>query len=289
MEWSSALGSIASFVTETWSKTPAPVQTIMIAAFGTLVGAYVASRAQEKRRVIDELKAVHVAYGLCFTIVNKALAIKRQHIRPMKTTYDEAVERYDNFVVNPVGVFELDLDLKTLSQPRFGVSALEKIVFEKFALGHRGIAAATSLADATEDLRLSIDYRNNLISEFQKRQPMPHLERIAFYVGAYMEEQVDQRFGHNIDALNHQADDCIFFGMTLADELLRLERKLHARKGWKYRLGVPRQYPANWSIAQEQNLIPSDDQYADWLRGFGRPPSAWRRLRDFVKGANAHA
>ncbi|WP_156175491.1 hypothetical protein [Bradyrhizobium sp. LTSP849] len=258
------------------------MQTVITAAFGTFVGAFVTSRSQAKRRTIDELKAVHVAYGLCFTMINKALAIKRQHIRPMKQAYDEAVERYDDFAANPAGAFALELDLRTLSQVRFGVPALEKVVFEKFSLGHRGIAAAASLADATEDLRISIDYRNSLISEFQKRQPTTHLERIAFYVGAYMDEQVDLRFGHNLEALSLQADDCIFFGMKLADELLRLERKLHSRNGWKYRLNIPRQHPADWSTAHAENLIPTQDRYADWLRGFGKPPTVWGRLKNYL-------
>jgi hypothetical protein len=173
----------------------------------------------------------------------------------MKEAYDTAVARYDEYAANPIGTLELDLDLRTLSQPRFGTDTLERIVFEKFSLGHRGIAAAVSLRDATDDLKLSIDYRNNLISEFQKRPPTTPLERMAFYVGAYMNESVDLRFGHNLDALFHQVDDCIFFSMLLADELLALEKKLHARNSWKYRLNVPRQFPADWSIAREQGLI----------------------------------
>jgi hypothetical protein len=74
---------VSSFTGETWSNTPGPVQTTLI-AFGTLIGAFLMSRAQAKRRIIEKLRAIHAAYTICFAIVNKALAIKRQHILPMK-------------------------------------------------------------------------------------------------------------------------------------------------------------------------------------------------------------
>ena len=55
--WAEAWTSVSSFVGETWGKTPVPVQTILVAAVGTFVGAWLTSRSQAKRRVVDELKA----------------------------------------------------------------------------------------------------------------------------------------------------------------------------------------------------------------------------------------
>jgi len=86
-----------------------------------------------------------------------------------------------------------------------------------------------------------------------------------------------------MEALFHQVDDCIFFSMLLANELLAREKKLHARNWWKYRLNVFRQHPADWSLARQEDLIPDKSKYADWLRGFGRPPSIWKRLRERIK------
>jgi hypothetical protein len=277
------LKSAALFIGQIWTSTPGPVQTIITAAFGTLVGAWLTSRSQAKRRIVDELKAIHAAYALCFTITNKALSIKRQHIRPMKQKYDEVVSIYDAYAETRIGHLEIDLDLRTLSQPRFASDTLERIVFEKCSLGHRGLAAVVSVKDATDDLNLSIDYRNKLISDFQAKTPATHMDKIAFYVGAYLNESVDQRLGHNIDALFHQVDDCIFFSMLLANELLAREKKLYARNWWKYRLNVPRQFPADWSLARKEDLVPDKSQYADWLRGFATPPSIWKRLLQQIK------
>jgi hypothetical protein len=66
--------SALSVVAQIWNDTPAPIKTIVVAAFGTLVGAFLTSRSQAKRRIIEELRAIHAAYTMCLATVNKALA-----------------------------------------------------------------------------------------------------------------------------------------------------------------------------------------------------------------------
>jgi hypothetical protein len=278
-----ALRHTSSLAAQIWNQTPGPIKTIIVAAFGTLVGALLTSRAQAKRRVIEELRAIHAAYTLCLAIVNKALAIKRQHIRPMKAKYDADVAVYDAWMENPTAPLGLELDLRTLSKLRSANATLERTVFEKCSLGHEGLAAVLSLQDATDDLNASIDYRNSLIADFQKNAPPSHEERIAFYIGAYRDGKVDQRFANNIEALSHQVGDSIFFGMLLSEKLFELERKLRARNWWKYRLEMPRQHPADWTLAKNEDLIPDRKQYSDWLRGFKKPPSLWKRLGSWIK------
>jgi hypothetical protein len=95
-----------------------------------------------------------------------------------------------------------------------------------------------------------------IYADFKKRLPATEKEKIELYVGTYTGDSVDLRFGHNMDALLHQVDDCIFFSMLLAYELLAREKKVHARNRWKYRLSVPRQFSADWSLARQENLIP---------------------------------
>ena len=272
-------------VGQTWSATPDAVKTIIVAAFGTLIGAFLASRSQAKRRVIEELRALHAAYTVSFAIINKALAIKRQHIHPMKEEFDGVVAVYDAWMEHQRGQPPtIGLNMKTLSKVRSANATLEKTVFEKVSLGHKGLAAALSLEDATDELNASIDYRNNLVSDFQKNGPEATEERIHLYVGAYREGQVDTRFADNIEALSRQADDCIFFGTILSEELFKRERIVRARNWWKYRLSeVPRQYPADWTIAREAGLMPDAMLYADWLRGFKKPPPLWRRFLDRIK------
>jgi hypothetical protein len=264
-------------VGETWGKTPVPVQTILVAAVGTFVGAWLTSRSQAKRRVVDELKAAHAAYNLCFSIINRALALKFQIVRPMKERYDEAVASYQ---AHRKGMLELPLDLQTLSQVKFPGELLEKIVFEKCEIGAKGLAAVVALMGTIDDLRNSIDLRNELISDFRvKNDSMNELQRIQFYVGAPQKGQIDSRFAHNIKALFKQTDDCIFFGTILADELLRSGNRLHSRNRFKYRLGISSLVPADWSKAKDAGLVPDETEYAKWTGGFKRPLTRWRWQR----------
>jgi hypothetical protein len=135
--------SLWSTAAETWRNTPAPVKTIVTAALGTIIGAWLASRSQAKRRVVDELKAVYAARALCFSITNRALALKRQSIRPRKQRHDEAVIA---FFAHQRGPLEVSLDLQTISQLKFPDATLERIVFEKCAVGVKALAAVTSLS-----------------------------------------------------------------------------------------------------------------------------------------------
>jgi hypothetical protein len=274
-----------SIIAETWHNTPGPVKTIVTAAFGTIVGAWLTSRSQEKRRIVEELKALHAAHSPCFSIVNRAFALKRQQVLPMKQRHDEAVAAYRTHQLQQQGLLEFQLDLQTLSQLKFPGELLEKMVFEKCGVGAKGHAAAISLTGAIDDLRNSIDYRNGLISDFRVRNAaMTELERIQFYVGAPGAGQIDNRFPHNIEALSKQTDDCIFFSMTLVDELLRRSDQLWARNWWKYRLGIPKLLPADWTMSRELGLIPDEADYVNWTGGFRRPPTRWERLRSWMEG-----
>jgi hypothetical protein len=279
--------SALSAIAETWHNTPGPVKTIVTAAFGTIIGAWLTSRSQEKRRVIEELKALHAANSLCFSIVNQALALKSQQVRPMKQQHDAAIAAFEKHQRFRKGLLELSLDLQTLSQVKFPGELLEKMVFEKCAVGGKGLAAVISLTAAIDDLRNSIDYRNGLISEFREQAAtMTELERIQFYVGASRTGQVDNRFPHNVTALSKQTDDCIFFCMVLADELLRRGDKLWASSKWKlFRLGVPKLEPADWTKPREANLLPDEADYVLWTGGFRRPLSRWSRLCSRLKGS----
>jgi hypothetical protein len=73
----------------------------------------------------------------------------------MKQGYDNAVSIFDAHAANPFIPLVLELDLRTLSQLTFAIETLERIVFEKCSLGHRGLAALVSVKDATDDLKIS--------------------------------------------------------------------------------------------------------------------------------------
>jgi hypothetical protein len=87
----------------------------------------------------------------------------------------------------------------------------------------------------------------------------------------------DERFKASVEAIYNQTDDCIFFSRLLADDLLTYGNRLRRKNAWKYRLGIPKMKDADWSTAEGQGLLPTNEAYASWLGGFRTEPTIWQR------------
>ncbi|RTM13695.1 MAG: hypothetical protein EKK33_10045 [Bradyrhizobiaceae bacterium] len=248
-----------------WSHIPEVVRSIIGAAIGVLFGAWIASRAQTKRTIISELHALRSAHALAFSIANKAISLKKQHVRPMEEAFKAVMAAHAAFVVNPRGL-AVQLDLRSLSQVNFPDQSLEKTVLERCYLDGEGIATLVAVLDATDDLRISIKLRNELIKEFRTDPPTGHKERIERYLGLKAGDEKDERMRDNVFALLHQTNDCIFFASRLGEHLRRAENKLRRRKGWKYWLPGRKLKAVRWDKAQD--LLPSEADYLKWTSGF---------------------
>jgi hypothetical protein len=197
-------------------------------AAGTVFGAWLTSRSGFKRRIIDELKALRSAYALCQTITMSVFNIKSQHIRPIKDRFDRAQIEYIIARWNRTPL-DLTLDLNTISQMNFPTDRLLSTVFDKCLVNMKCMTLAVQMNSSAEDLRASIKARNDLIDTFQKNKPPTPSERIQFYFGYPGQGSIDHRFRNNIDALNHQVDDCITFSMMLGEELAKRYNAIYGR------------------------------------------------------------
>ncbi len=258
---------------------------MLSAAIGVVFGAWVASRAQTKRTIVAELHALRAAHALCFSIANKALSIKKQHIRPLKFAFDQALAAHGNYVANPHGVFGLQIDLKTISQIEFPAPALERTLLDRCFLGGEGIATLVAVMDAVHDLKASIALRNQMVEEFRKNPPPSHEQRLARYFGLPAGDQRDERFKDNVGALYAQTDDCIFFARKLGEHIRSSENKVRKRNHWKYWLPGKSLKPAKWTLAEQDGLLPLDSDYANWTRGFAKDPSFFDRIKNFLRRA----
>jgi hypothetical protein len=141
-----------------------------------------------------------------------------------------------------------------------------------------------ALSGAVDDQRNAIDYRKNLVSEFRKiRDSLSEQERIQVYLGTRQAGETDVRFADNIKSLSVLTDDCVFFSMELTDELTRSGNKLRLRNKFKFRLGVPKFLPADWSAAKQNDLLPDVAQYSDWIKNFKPYPTIRRRLLEWLR------
>lgn len=280
----SVLSQLWDGITESWRSTS--IIAFVTGAIGTAFGAWLTSRAAAKRRVIDELKAIRAAYALCQTITNKALAVKRQHIKPTKERYDQAQIAFVAHQWNPQGPLSLQLDLNTLSQLSFPGDRLLAILFEKSSVNMKALTLAVQTQSSTEDFRASINVRNDLIDEFKKNTPPTPMAKFQFYFGLPGQGMIDLRFRNNIEALTQQVDDCIMFSLMLGEELVKAENAFQRRYRFRFRLGFRKMIPADWGVAYAAGLIPARLQYADWDEKFVYPPSRWRRFKRAFKSGN---
>jgi hypothetical protein len=203
------------------------------------------------------------------TICNKAMALKRQHIAPMKIRYDEAKSAHQAEVRSPSGrPLMVSLDLATISRSKFPDDILAKLIFEKSSIGEKGAIIAIELSTSIENLNYACDFRTRLIDEIRKEPALTDEQLAQRYLGIENSGQTDARFSHSMEMLRLYTDDCIFFSKMLADELLIYGRNLRNRYRWKYRLPVGKMKGADWSMAERENLIPPPDQYANWTRVF---------------------
>jgi hypothetical protein len=77
--------------------------TCFTAAFGAFAGAFAASRAHNKRTIVAELNALNAAHELSVAIANIFLALKRQHVVPLKENFERitpTIKRWSKPVPN---------------------------------------------------------------------------------------------------------------------------------------------------------------------------------------------
>jgi hypothetical protein len=246
------------------------------------LGAQVAiSRYQTKQSAIAELQSIRATLLICYSIINKFGSLKRQQVRPLRNRYVQARQEFDAAVAaanagQPGGPHQVLFDLQTLTPVKVPTDMVSSLMPDKVFMGGRGLAAALELIGAVDAVERAIAYRNALIADAEVKGM-----NIEKYFGLKTAVGVtDEKFKSNVEMLFLYTDDCIFFAKQLSEDLLAygngLRRRYHRRL---YRLGIAKFLPADWSIAESENLIPSTDDYQRWLRGFKKPPSRLGRLK----------
>jgi hypothetical protein len=193
--------------------------TLASAAFGAFAGAWINNRIQTKKAIVEEMNAVRATLVLCFSISNRFISLKRQHVRPMQNRYVQAREEYAEFQERarthrgpPPLVHDFHADLQTITPVIAPIQILERYIFEKISIRGRALAAAVDLVGAIDGLEKSIKYRNNLIAEIHKESPVdPRLLAERYFGLRNANGATDERFRASVDAIYAQTDDCIFF------------------------------------------------------------------------------
>ncbi|MGY4317243.1 hypothetical protein [Bradyrhizobium sp. JR3.5] len=247
--------------------------TFFTAAFGAFAGAVAASRAHNKRTVVAELNALNAAHELAVATANVILALKRQHIVPLNEDFERIRTSYANHKAmrkagTQLSPFQFIADMRSLTLPATPHVALERMIFEKTLARGRALAALVTLVGSIDGLAISINARNEMIED-RRTAKWNDQERLEFFLGLKTANGViDERFPSNIAGITLQTDFCIFYAKVLANDLADYANKLRWKHSWFYRLRVPKIDKTDWSYPEKLGLMPKDDDYGDWLRGF---------------------
>jgi hypothetical protein len=266
---------------------------IVTGLFGAVLGAWITGRRDTKRQVIEELNSLRAARAICFSICNKFLALKSQHILDLHRDYflDREELQAAHAVAQAGGapaIVQVRADYQTLTPIWFPIEGLQRLMFDKINVGGRGLVTAIELISAIDAITKAIEYRNQLCAEFLNKPPQNQREIVERYFGipSAARSAVDERFVMSVNALYNQTDDCIFYSRSLAEELFAYNLRRWRRYRWRYRLRLPKPAPEDWSLAISRGLMPHSERYASWERGFrstqswrSRVVTWWKRLR----------
>ena len=262
------------------SGIPQPITNVISGGLGALLTIFLNGIFSTRRAILDELKSLSTAYIIAGDILNLALNLKEQHLQSLKTEYDELTEKYDEIRTINKGVLEASLKFFSLQSINFPTELLNKYIYEKLALGAEGILTTLTLERATQGLALSIRLRNVLCDEFQNKKFESFEHKLSVYLGLVYNDNVDERFRHNVEALSAQTDDCIFFAKHLSEIIYSAEEKIRLKKVY-YFLPGRKSFRINWSQPERKGLFPPASNYSNWTGAFIKRLTFTQKMNKF--------
>ncbi len=251
---------------------------LVASAAGAFAGAYTAQRIAERSKVRDELvkeiRHTNAAIMLSFNICNSMLALKKQHVKRLKETFDSsknealAYLRDKNRPANMAFAFKADLgSLPTPS--RQPTDALQRQVFDNLSAGGRPLSLVTALIDVVGLLSGVIEKRNQLIERFRATSAETNPDFPSLYFGLpYGGGNVNLEYATSVDAIYSYTDDAIFFSHLLCQDLNEHGNLVLATLKKRFRGATPKVNKGDFAKSFEAGLMPPAEAYADWTDAF---------------------
>lgn len=240
--------------------------TAAAASFAGAYGAWAISRRAERIDSLDrEIVATNGAIGICSTVANTMIAVKRQRILPLHLAYVAAETKFA--AVQPgVAQTVIDADLQSFYVPFFPIADLRASV-ATVKRSTRAPIVMASLQLALENFSVATSNREMAIGMMQGTKD--EAERVALYFGTPGSFKADTRYRDSVRALRLYCDDVIYFSLLLAHVLQRHGESLVRQRG----PAAPRVS----SLNADDPLIPPGSDYPAFERQFRLPAVAERR------------
>jgi hypothetical protein len=265
---------------------------------GAFAGAVAAQRIAEKGKfreeLVKEFHSTNAVISLAAAAASLAMALKKQHVKALKNSYDDDLKRFEEHIkkirgrqIAPDTPFEMSpnmLYLQGISPP---IATIQDIVLSRLSAVGRTISAVTALADSVGNLNKAISTRNELLNAFKNKQfPEGASFRHMYFGLPYGTRQTNQEYGGSVEAIYLYTDDIIFFSIKLCEDLRDHGEILKKRYKSRLKGSPPRISTVDFEVPRQNGLVPKDEDYEPWLSGFVSTqetrPKWWQRLNPWT-------
>lgn len=277
--WSSVSDVVSWEATKNFANS-----AFVTALLGSLAGAFagaaaaqrIAERSKHREELLREMRNTNAAIALAFGVCNTLLALKEQHVKSLKESYDAQKAALLEFQrkrkageIQQDVAFDFNADMQTLQPQALPMGTLRAVVFERLSIVGRPLNLVVTLTQTVESLAESLAKRNSLIEGY-KAEFAKDAQRLApLYFGLpYGEGHVNLDYPGTIDAIYSQTDDGIFFGNLLCKDLHDHGKQLSDAFRKKFKNDPPRISEVDFGPTAAAGLMPDETNYADWVKAF---------------------
>ncbi len=275
---------LSSAATTGWQFMNSNIAVAVIGGFaGAIGGALGAQRIVEHSRKreerLKELRYTNAAIMVAHTICNAALALKKQHVKPMREAFLQSRKELDEFKeqrrakqVAMDAEFHLQMDMRTYPAPILPIETLKHIVFQELSAVGRPLALVAVIEQSLIGLTGAIAKRDQLIQRFAAGE-IPEINHAHYYFGLPLPGgSQNQEYPDLVEAIYSYADDLAFFSYQICKDLMKHGAKVREALTKRPSKQLPNVSEADFSSPQESGLLPPESQYGDWVNAFVERP-----------------
>ena len=175
------------------------------------------SKTRDER--LKELRNTNAAAMASFTTCNAALALKRQHVKPLYDQYNADTASVLKFKAERAtgqrqgdAEYILVADLRIFPAPTIPIDSLRLLLFDKLSVAGRPLALVCAVEDANVGLRNAIEMRSALVARI-KSQEITKGQLPAYYFGFPLADgDTNQEYPDLVAVIHSYVDDLAFLG-----------------------------------------------------------------------------
>jgi len=276
--------ALSSAATAGWLFLNSNIAIALVGGFtGAIGGALGAQRIAERSRKRDErlkeLRQTNAAIMVAHTICNAALALKKQHVQPMRAAFlkskadlAEFKRQRDAKQIAPDQEFHVQMELSTYPAPALPIETLKRIVFQELSAVGRPLALVAAIDQSLIGLSAAIEQRDRLIQKFAAGE-IPEETHPHFYFGLPLPGgHLHKEYPDLVEAIFSYNDDVAFFSYQLCNDLMKHGAKVKEGLTKNPSKRSPNVSEIDFSGPLKSGLLPPESQYRDWVNAFVERP-----------------